>query len=288
MKYQFITKMSEQYPVKVLCRILDVSRSGYYAWCIRKPSAREMAAEVMIKHIRRVHQMSHRTYGSLRIHAQLKQEGIACGHNRIARLMHKEEIFGQRKYRKITTTNSKHTYPIAFNILNRQFHADQPNEKWVTDITYIHTLEGWLYYAGILDLFSRKLVGWEMAAQMTTDLVERALRMALYQRQPPKGLLIHSDRGSQYASNQIRRILASNQIVVSMSRTGNCYDNAVMESFFSTLKCEWVDFQKYTSRIQARKDIFAYTEGFYNTVRLHSSLGYLSPVMFEEKYYQSP
>jgi transposase InsO family protein len=192
---------------------------------------------------------------------------------------------GQRKRRRMITTYSHHDFPVAPNLLNRDFRADRPNQKWVADITYIPTTEGWLYLAGILDLFSRKAVGWEMSSQINANLVEKALRMALYQRQPGRGLIHHSDRGSQYASYQIRNLLEANQIQVSMSSKGNCYDNAVMESFFGTLKNEWVHHKKYQTRSQARMDIFRYIKGFYNTVRLHSSLGYLSPNEFEAKYH---
>jgi len=202
--------------------------------------------------------------------------------------MRQDGLQGRRKYRKVTTTDSKHDYPIAPNVLNREFRAAKPNEKWVADITYIPTEEGWLYLAGVLDLFSRKIVGWEMSNQINADLVENALRMALYQRQPGANLLHHSDRGSQYASHSIRNILAANHIQVSMSNKGDCYDNAVMESFFGTLKNEWVHHQKYQTRYQARTDLFSYIEGFYNTVRLHSTLGYLSPAEFEARFNQSP
>ena len=202
--------------------------------------------------------------------------------------MRLDGLKGQRKYRKVTTTNSKHSFPVAPNVLNREFWANKPNQKWVGDITYVPTEEGWLYVAGIMDLFSRKIVGWGMGSQIDARLVENALRMALYQRQPGKGLLHHSDRGSQYASNQIRNILEANQIQVSMSNRGNCYDNAVMESFWGTMKNEWVNHQKYQTRCQARTDIFSYIEGFYNTVRLHSTLGYLSPAEFEANYQKCP
>jgi transposase InsO family protein len=221
------------------------------------------------------------------VYAQLKKQGIACNQKTVAKYMRQEGLKGQRKYRRVVTTNSKHDFPVAPNLLNREFQAERPNQKWVSDITYIRTAEGWLYLAGVLDLFSRKVVGWEMSSFIDADLVERALRMALYQRQPAIGLLHHSDRGSQYASHQIRDILAANHIQVSMSRRADCYDNAVMESFFGTLKNEWVHHQKYQTRSQARTDIFSYIEGFYNTVRLHSSLGYLSPNEFEAKYIQS-
>ena len=243
MKYRFVAKVQSAYPVKILCRMLEISRSGYYAWKGRKPSQREEANQRLIEHIRRIHQLSRKTYGSPRVHAELRKQGWRCNANRVARLMRQENLVGRRKYRKVITTNSKHSYPVAPNLLNREFEAQKPNQKWVADITYIPTAEGWLYLAGVMDLYSRKIVGWEMSGEMKTDLVENALRMALYQRQPKSNLLHHSDRGSQYASNQLQTILRANGIQVSMSRKGNCYDNSVMESFFSTLKCEWVHFQ---------------------------------------------
>jgi transposase InsO family protein len=241
--------------------------------------------QILLRRIREIHKLSRKTYGSPRVHAELKRQGIACNQKTVAKLMRFGGIQGRRKRRRVTTTDSNHCFPITANLLNRDFHADQPNQKWVADITYIPTAEGWLYLAGVLDLFSRKAVGWEMSNRIDADLVERALRMALYQRQPGRGLIHHSDRGSQYASHQIRNLLAANQIQVSMSGRGNCYDNAVMESFFGTLKNEWVHYQRYQSRYQARSDIFKYIEGFYNTVRLHSSLGFLSPNEFEAKYH---
>jgi transposase InsO family protein len=267
---------------------LGISRSGYYAWRKRKPSQRAQNNQALMDHIRRIHKQSRKAYGSPRVYAQLKKQGYSCTKKRVARLMRQDGLKGQRKYRKVITTNSKHNYPVAANVLNREFQAEKPNQKWVADITYIPTDEGWLYVAGVLDLFSRKIVGWDMSSQIDATLVENALRMALYQRQPGKGLLHHSDRGSQYASYQIRNILAANQVQVSMSGRGNCYDNAVMESFWGTLKNEWVHHQKYRTRSEARTDIFSYIEGFYNTVRLHSTLGYLSPAEFEANYHNHP
>jgi transposase InsO family protein len=285
MKYQFIAKHAGKYPVGRVCVLLGVSRSGYYAWKKRKPSQREHEIQALIDHIRRIHKKSRRTYGSPRVWAQLKKEGYLYNRKTIARLMRQDGLKGSRKYRRVVTTDSKHQFPVAPNLLNREFQADQPNKKWIADITYIPTGEGWLYLAGVLDLFSRKVVGWAMSNHIDANLVEKALRMALYRRQPDFGLLHHSDRGSQYASHQIRDILESNRVQVSMSGKGDCYDNAVMESFFGTLKNEWVHHQKYETRSFARTDIFSYIEGFYNTVRLHSSLGYLSPNEFEAKFY---
>jgi transposase InsO family protein len=284
MKFRFIEKHKNKYPVGRICALLGVSRSGYYAWKNRKPSQRDQINQALIDHIRRIHRMSRKAYGSPRVYAQLRKQGYRCNQKTVARLMRQDGIKGQRRYRKAITTNSNHKFPTASNVLNREFTADGPNQKWVADITYVPTEEGWLYVAGVLDLFSRKIVGWNMSSQIDATLVERALRMALYQRHPGKGLLHHSDRGVQYASHQVRDILAANQIQVSMSGTGNCYDNAVIESFWGTLKNEWVHHQKYKTRSQARTDIFGYIEGFYNTVRLHSTLGYLSPSEFEAKY----
>lgn len=288
MKYRFIAQQQRQYSVGRMCVMLQISRSGYYVWKKRQPSQREQNNRALIDHIRRIYKLSRKTYGSPRVYAQLKKQGYPCNKKRVARLMRQEGLQGQRKYRKVMTTHSKHNFPVAPNVLNREFQAEKPNQKWVADITYIPTQEGWLYVAGVLDLFSRKIVGWDMASQMDATLVENALRMALYQRQPGTGLLHHSDRGSQYAGHQIRNILAANRVQVSMSGKGNCYDNAVMESFWGTLKNEWVHHQKYQTRSQARTDIFSYIEGFYNTVRLHSTLGYLSPAEFEAKFKPSP
>jgi transposase InsO family protein len=288
MKYLFIEKHQLRYPVRPLCQALEVSPSGYYAWRKRQALPADPHRQALLEQIERIHQQSHRTYGSPRVHAQLRAEGFAVNRKRIARLMRAKGLVGRRKTRKVATTDSRHPYPVAPNHLNRDFQAEAPNEKWVADITYIPTREGWLYLAVVLDLYSRRAVGWSMMATLTADLVEEALKMALYERQPEAGLLHHSDRGSQYASDQIRQLLDAHHITVSMSRTANCYDNAVMESFFSTLKCEWVYFQDYRTRAEASRDIFAYIAGFYNRIRLHSTLGYLSPEQFEAQDGISP
>lgn len=288
MKYLFIEKHQLKYLVRQLCQALEVSPSGYYAWRKRQTRPPDPHLQALLAHIQRIHQQSHGTYGSPRVHAQLRREGFACNRKRIARLMRRKGLVGRRKTRKVTTTDSRHPYPVAPNHLNRDFQAEEPNEKWVADITYIPTREGWLYLAVVLDLYSRRAVGWSMMATLTANLVEEALKMALYERQPEAGLLHHSDRGSQYASEQIRQLLDAHHITVSMSRTANCYDNAVMESFFSTLKCEWVYFQDYQTRAQASRDLFAYIAGFYNRIRLHSTLGYLSPEQFEAQDGKSP
>jgi len=267
---------------------LGIARSAYYGWKKRVPSQREQDNRALIEHIRRIHKLSRKTYGSPRVFFQLKKQGLTCSPKRVARLMRQDNLKGQRKYRKVRTTDSQHAFPVAENTLNREFVAEKPNQKWVADITYIPTDEGWLYLAGVLDLYSRKIVGWAMSSLIDADLVEKALRMAYYQRQPAPGLLHHSDRGSQYASHQIRNLLALNQTQVSMSGKADCWDNAVMESFWGTLKNEWVHHQKYKTRAEAKTDIFGYIEGFYNTVRLHSTLGYLSPVEFEANHQKTP
>ena len=288
MKYRFVEVRQQEYPVRRMCALLGISRSGYYAWKKRKPSQRAKRNEELVEEIRKIHKKSRAIYGSPRVHAEMKKQGYGVNQKTVARLMRQEGLVGVRKNRKVRTTDSNHRFPVAPNLLNRDFTAEQPNQKWAADITYIPTEEGWLYLAGVLDLFSRKIVGWAMSSQIDANLVEQALRMAFYLREPGIGLLHHSDRGSQYASYQIHDLLASKQIQISMSRRADCYDNSVMESFFSTLKNEWVHHRKYKTRAQARTDIFSYIEGFYNTVRLHSTLGYCSPNEFEALYHNSP
>jgi transposase InsO family protein len=291
MKYKFIEAHREEFAVKLMCRVLKVSRSGYYDWRKRKPSAQDRANAKLLEAIRRIFKRSRKTYGSPRIHAELKAQGKTCGKNRVARLMRKHGIRARRPRRRVRTTNSKHSWPVAPNLLDRQFAAAAPNRKWVADLSYIDTDEGWLYLATVMDLFSRRtpawtrvhVVGWAMADHMETSLVEQALHMALFRRRPGAGLLHHSDRGSQYASKDYRALLAAWGITVSMSRVGDCYDNAVMESFFSTLKTECAS-EPYATRADARTDIFEYVEVWYNRQRRHSTLGYLSPHNFEMAY----
>ena len=271
----------QEFSLKRMCKVLKVSRSGYYAWKRHSPSQRERANEALLAEIRAAYQLSRRTYGSPRIHAWLRHKGSFCGRNRVARLMKMHQIVARKAHRWHPTTTRQHPGDrIAPNLLQREFRASQPNQKWVSDITYIDTAEGWLYLASILDLYSRGVVGWAMAEQMDNQLVEAAWQMARLNRQPQEGLLHHSDRGSQYTSEAYQDQLASLDCVVSMSRTGNCYDNAVAESFFATLKTECATIQ-FTSKAQARSAIFEYIEGWYNRQRLHSSLDYLSPAEFE-------
>jgi transposase InsO family protein len=285
MRYQFIEDHQDEFPVQRMCSVLGVSPSGYYAWQSRPVSLRAQANEKLLAEIWAIHSRSRKTYGSPRVHAELTADGFRVGKNRVARLMRIENLRGQRKRKQPRTTNSQHSHPVAPNHLNRDFHATRPNEKWLADITYIPTAEGWLYLAVVLDLFSRKIVGWAFAATLESSLVEQAFRMAAQNRTTLTGLLHHSDRGSQYAGDAYQRLLLDQQVQVSMSRTGNCYDNAPMESFFSTLKCEHVHFQNYRTRQEAQTDIFAYIVGFYNRQRRHSSLGYLAPEEFERRYY---
>jgi len=282
MRYAFIDTHAGAFSVKRMCRLLKVSRSGYYAWKQRPPSQREQINQALLEKIRKVYQRSRKTYGSPRIHAYLRREGVLCSRNRVARLMRKHQIMAIKapRWHPVTTRQSPGAR-TAPNLLNQDFSAQAPNQKWVTDITYIDTAEGWLYLASVLDLYSRRVVGWAMKKQMDTHLVDQALRMAWLNRKPAENLLHHSDRGSQYTSDIYLGFLTDLGCTISMSRTGNCYDNAAMESFFATLKSECVRSQ-FATRAQARTIIFEYIESWYNRQRLHSSLGYLSPLEFEQ------
>jgi putative transposase len=285
MRYQFIQTHQAEFPLRRLCGVLAVSPSGYYAWRGRPLSAQAQANQKLVREIRAVHGRSRGTYGSPRVHAELRLCGFRVGKNRVARLMRLENIRGRRQKKQPHTTDSRHGYPVAPNRLNRDFHTTRPDEKWLADITYIPTAEGWLYLAVVMDLFSRQIVGWSFAPTLESSLVERAFRMAVQNRPALHGLLHHSDRGSQYAGDPYQQLLAAQRVQVSMSRTGNCYDNAPMESFFSTLKCEHVHWQSYQTRLEAMTDIFFYIAGFYNRQRRHSSLAYLAPDEFERRYY---
>lgn len=280
MKYAFIRDHQQLWPIGLLCRILQVARSGYYAWTKAAlcPGKRQRILPIL----RQVFWESRRTYGSPRVHRELLAQGHACSLNSVARWMKDAHLQAKRhKKFRIRTTDSSHDGPIAANHLDRQFCQPMANRAWVTDISYVATQEGWLFVAVMLDLFSRKVVGWSMGEGLGVELVTGALAMALDQRQPAKGLLIHSDRGIQYASGAYRDTLQRHALIASMSRRGNCYDNAVMESFFKTLKSELVDHEKYQTRQAARQSIFEYIEVFYNRQRRHSALGYLSPEAFE-------
>jgi putative transposase len=288
MIWRFIDEHQGEWPVVRMCQVMDVSQSGYYAWRQRPPSQREQTNRELVRAIREAHAASGKTYGSPRVHAELRAQGYPCSLNRVARLMRLHDIQARQRRRYKVTTTSDHSQPVAPNRLNREFGADRPNEKWAADITYIWTDEGWLYLAVVLDLFSRMVVGWAMDAHLHSDLVERALHIAVMRRRLTESLMHHSDQGSQYASFSFQGLLADNNILPSMSATGNCYDNAPVESFFATLKSELVHHRRYPTRAEDRMDIFWYIEGWYNRQRRHSSLGYLSPVAFELQHQTRP
>ncbi|WP_274428818.1 IS3 family transposase, partial [Desulfolucanica intricata] len=282
--YKFIYQHRFEFRVEKMCQVMRVSRSGYYAWIKRPENNRKIQNRKLLEKIRDVYKISRRTYGSPRITRALKKQGITCGKNRVARLMRDNGIVGKTKRKYKATTNSKHNFPVAENLVNQNFKADRPNKVWVADITYIPTDEGWLYLAAIEDLFQRKIVGWSMDSTMTRQLTLDALRQAVQRYKPSPGLIHHSDRGSQYASYEYQQALRDNQFVTSMSRKGNCYDNACMESFFGTLKTELIYGNRFKTRAEARQAIFEYIEVFYNRIRLHSSLGYMSPLEYEQAF----
>lgn len=287
MRYQFIEMHREEFEVQSMCEVLDVSRGGYYAWRSRPASAREMADAEYAVAIRRIFEESRQTYGYESIWRALQAEGISCGKHRVRRLMRQEGLVVKQVKRYKRTTKANPDHQPAPNLLQGDFEADQPDTKWSADITYIPTQEGWLYLAVILDLFSRRIVGWAMAARMTKELVCDALRMALRQRQPTGPLIHHSDRGGQYTSHAFQALLAAHGITPSMSGRGNCYDNATVESFFGTLKTELVNHAFYPTRREAMTDLFFYLEGFYNRSRRHTALGHLSPAAFEAQHESS-
>ena len=281
MKYAFIHSQRQRFNLTRLCRLMRVSRSGYYSWLQDPIGKRGRQDQILKPEVLRVFSKHKRIYGSPRISAKLKKEGILVGENRVARLMREMGLRSiiQRKHK--ATTNSKHNKPVARNRLNRRFRPARINQAWAGDITYIQTKQGWLYLAIVMDLYSRKIIGWAMSDRINTSLVERALESALAQRTQHKGMLFHSDRGVQYASDSYQALLSQHKIINSMSRKGNCWDNAVVESFFHSLKQEWLHHRNFTTREEARTCIFEYIEGFYNNHRLHSTLGYKSPVEYE-------
>jgi transposase InsO family protein len=280
-KFRFIAAEKAEYPVTLMSRILQVSTSGFYAWSKRLESARSRSDRALVLDIKAVHKASRGTYGSPRVHRELVAQQHLVGRDRVARLMRENDVRGRRKRRFRTTTQSNHSHPVAPNVLERQFAVEQPNVAWVGDITYVWTLEGWLYLSVILDLYSRRVVGWAMGERIDQALTLRAMDMALKACEPNPGLIHHSDRGSQYAANDYRKLLRARRITCSMSRKGNCWDNAVAESFFATLKVEFIHETLFRTRAQAITEIFEYIEVFYNRVRRHSSIGYVSPLEFE-------
>ena len=284
MKFGFIAKHRRIWPADWLCEALGVSRGGFYSWLMRPPSARARSDETLSAKVRASFLASDRTYGARRVWHDVLAEGISCGLHRIERLMRQQALRARPRRRRLPSdTGEQSTSAISPNVLDRTFEASSANRKWVADFTYIWTAEGWLYVATVVDLFSRRVVGWSMSATMTAQLVTDALMMAIWRRGKPSALLHHSDRGSQYSSEQFQRLMVDNGVDCSMSRSGNVWDNAAMESFFSSLKTERIGRKVYRTRDAARADVFDYIERFYNTVRRHSTIGYLSPVEFERK-----
>ena len=284
MKFVFIAKHRGIWPVAWLCEALGVSRSGFHAWLTRSPSERARADEAITAKVRASFVGSERTYGARRVWRDVLAEGISCGLHRIERLMRANAFRARPRRRGLPKdTADRLAGAVAPNVLDRQFVASRPNQKWIADFTYIWTAEGWLYLAAVIDLFSRRVVGWSMKAEMTAQLVTDALVMAIWRRGKPDALLHHSDQGSQYTSEQFQRLMADNGVACSMSRSGNVWDNAAMESFFSSLKTERTARKTYRTRDQARADVFDYIERFYNAVRRHSTLGYVSPIEFEKE-----
>jgi putative transposase len=284
MKFAFIAAEKAQFPLALLCATLRVSRAGFYAWCRRPVAGRHRADQHFAVHVAAAFRASRRRYGSPRVYRELRAQGHAIGRHRVARLMRTQGLRARRPPRWPRTTESAHRFPVAANVLARQFAVARPNAAWVSDITYLWTRQGWLYLVVILDLFSRRVVGWGCCAQLTRALALDALTMAIRQRQPRPGLVHHSDRGSQYASGEYQATLAAHGVVSSMSRRANCWDNAVAESFFSTLKLELARDADWQTHAEATAAVGEYLEIFYNCQRRHSTLGYTTPVAFERQY----
>jgi transposase InsO family protein len=282
MKYRFMEQQRGTHRVERMAKVLGVSRSGYYAWLEREESPRDQANRELVQKIKEIQREAKYRYGSPRVTKKLHREGISAGHNRVARLMREHRLQARTKGRYRSTTKASESRPEAPNVLGRSFVVSGVNVAWVSDITYIATGEGWLYLAVVLDLGSRRVVGWSMSSRLSTDLVLRAFWMAVLVRRPPKGLIFHSDRGSQYTSHAFLQALKGQQMVQSMSRKGNCWDNAPSEAFFSSLKNELMDGKAFPIRQAAQAAIFEYMEVFYNRQRLHSSLGYMTPVEYEQ------
>ena len=284
MMFSFIAKHRGAWPVRLICEALGVSRSGFYGWLTRGPSHRAKRDEVLTDEVRKSFLDSGRTYGARRVWRDVLAAGVDCGLHAVERLMQQNAFKARPRRRRLPAdTGARPTTELAANILDRQFNAPVPNAKWVADFTYIWTAQGWLYVAVVLDLFSRRIVGWSMQSMMTADLVTDALVMAIWRRGRPRELLHHSDRGSQYTSQQCQSLMAEHGVVCSLSRAGNVWDNAAMESFFSTLKTERTADKTYRTRNDCRADVFDYIERFYNPRRRHSTLGYISPVDYEDK-----
>jgi transposase InsO family protein len=276
-----IKQHEQEYAVRLMCRVLTVSPSGYYDWDGRAPSARAQDRKQLDERVRAAFDGEKGRIGSPRVSRRLKEQGDTAGHNQVAESMARQGLRakGARKYK--ATTNSNHSLPVADNLLKQNFEADRPNQKWVSDITYIATDEGWLYLAVVMDLYSRIVVGWSMSERMTVQLTCDALRMALFRRHRPRGVILHSDRGSQYCAHEYQALLRDHGLICSMSAKGNCYDNAAMESWNHSLKVEAVHGERFATRARAKSQVFDYIEVYYNRQRLHSTLGYKSPEEFE-------
>ena len=282
MKYLFIKDHRSIFRLEKMCQVLSVSKSGYYSWLKRRKSKTQLANIRLLKRIRKIFNNNHQRYGYRRVWFELHLRGIQCSKNRVARLMKAESLKAKRIKRFKITTKSKHNLPVAPNLLNKDFVVTAPDRVWVSDITYIWTWEGWMYLAVIIDLYARKVVGWSMNTRINKELVLSALNQAIDRRRPTAGLIFHSDRGSQYASNEVRRMLEKHCMRQSMSRKGDCYDNAVAESFFATLKTELIYPNFFATRLEARSKIFEYIEIYYNRRRIHSYLNYMTPDQFEK------
>lgn len=287
MKYVFIEEYRYDHRIETMCRVLDVSRSGYYRWWRHSEKSREGRDKAMVEHIKTAYEQGRGTYGSPRITIELNERGIGCSENRVARIMRKYGIVAKTKRKFKVTTNSKHKKSVSANLVKQEFVAQHPNQLWTSDITYVWTKEGWLYLAVILDVFSRNIVGWAVSARITAELVVSAFNRALERRHLRAEMIFHSDRGSQYADDKIRTALQLLGIRQSMSGKGNCYDNAITESVFHTIKTELIYFHRYETRQEAASSIFEYIEVFYNRRRRHSALNYKSPFDFEQQYFLS-
>lgn len=284
MRYAWIREHQKDYPVQVMCWVLEVSDSGYYDWRDRPASNRRQRHQQIAQAAARVHVQYDRVYGYRKVHEELQADGVLCSQDMVRQVMRENGLKSKVKRKFVITTDSDHAEPVAENILNRDFSANRPNEKWVADITYIATAEGWLYLAAVMDLFSRRIVGWATSENIDAALTCSALQRAIEQRGPDAGLLHHSDRGVQYASRDYQEILRQFDMTCSMSRKGNCWDNAVMEHFFGSLKGEWTADRVFETRQAAKESLFKYIEVFYNRQRRHASLGYISPAAYEEQY----
>ena len=284
MKYAWIEKRKRLFPTAVVCRVLKVSTSGYYDSIKRQPSAQQVRRRSLSQAVAKSYFESDRVYGYRKVYGDLEAEQIQCCEETVRRIMRDIGFYSRIKRKFVVTTDSNHIFKIADNLLNRNFNTDRPNHKWAADITYIPTRQGWLYLAVVMDLFSRKIVGWAMSENIDSALVQSAMKMALLHRRPGDGLIHHSDRGVQYAAGDFQDLLEDNNVVCSMSRKGNCWDNACVESFFASLKTERIKGKIYESFEDSKKDIFNYIEMFYNRKRRHKTLGYVSPVVYEEMY----